>query len=40
MIANGGTINYSGKCHSINVTTWIISYIVEMGGVDVVSGVQ
>jgi hypothetical protein len=45
MIADGGTINCSGKCHSINLNMGeyfldspMIS--IQMGGVDVVSGVQ
>jgi hypothetical protein len=45
MIADGGTINCSRKCHSINLNTGeylldspMIS--IKMGGVDVVLGVQ
>jgi hypothetical protein len=45
MIADGGTINFSGKCHHINITMGeyvmnspIIS--IPMGGVDVILGVQ
>jgi len=45
MVANGGTINFSGKCHYIKLTMGeyvlyspIIS--IPMGGVDVVRGVQ
>ena len=45
MIADGGTINCSGKCHNINLAMGeyvlnspIIS--MPMGGVDVVLGVQ
>jgi hypothetical protein len=45
MIANGGTINCSGKCHKINISMG--KYVVNspmisipMGGVDVVLGVQ
>ena len=45
MIANGGTINFSRKCHKINLTMG--GYImnssmisIPMGGVDVVLGVQ
>ena len=45
MVANGGTINCSGKCHNIKLTMGehvlnipIIS--IPMGGVDVVLGVQ
>eukprot|EP00253_Pinus_taeda_P016155 PITA_16155 len=44
MIANGGTINCSGKCHNIKLS---IEYVlnspmlsIPMGGVDVVLGVQ
>jgi hypothetical protein len=45
IIANGGTINFSGKCHEINITMG--EYVmnspmisIPMGGVDVVLGVQ
>ncbi len=45
MVANGGTINLSGKSHKINLT--IGEYVLDipmlsvlMGGVDVVLGVQ
>eukprot|EP00253_Pinus_taeda_P018944 PITA_18944 len=45
MVANGGTINYSGKCHNIKLsmgeyvfTSPMLS--IPMGGVDVVLGVQ
>jgi hypothetical protein len=45
MIENGGTINYSGKCHKINLTMG--EYVmnspmisIPMGGVHVVLGVQ
>jgi hypothetical protein len=45
MIANGGTINCSGKCHKINRT--MVEYVmnspmisIPMGGVDVVRGGQ
>jgi hypothetical protein len=45
MIANGGTINCSGKCHNINLTMG--EYVmnnpmisIPMGGVCVVLGVQ
>ena len=45
MVSNGGTINYSGKCHDIKLTMGeyllnspILS--IPMGGVDVVLGVQ
>ena len=44
MVANGGTINFSGKCHNIKLAMGeyvlnspIIS--IPMGGVDVVLGV-
>ena len=45
MVANGGTINFSGKCHNIKLSMGeyvlnspIIS--IPMGGADVVLGVQ
>ena len=45
MIADGGTLNCSGKSHNINITTR--EYVfnspmisIPMGGVDVVLGVQ
>jgi hypothetical protein len=45
MIADGGTINFTGNCHSIKLNIWeylldstMIS--IQMGRVDVVSGVQ
>ena len=45
MVANGGTINFSGKCHNIKITmgeyvlnSQILS--ITMGGVDIVLGVQ
>ena len=45
MVANGGTINCSGKCHNIKLsmgeyvlTSSMLS--IPMGGVDVVLGVQ
>ena len=45
MVANGGTINFSGKCHNIKLsmgeyvlTSPMIS--IPMGGADVVLGVQ
>ena len=45
MVANGGTINFSGKCHNIKLT--MAEYLltspmlsIPMGGVDVVLGVQ
>jgi hypothetical protein len=45
MIADGGTINCSGKCHSINLNIWeylldIPNISIQMGGVDVVLGIQ
>jgi hypothetical protein len=36
MIANGGTINFLGKIHKINITM----IAIPMGGVDVILGVQ
>jgi len=45
MVENGGTINFSGKCHNINPT--MMEYVLNrpmlfilMGGVDFVLGVQ
>ena len=45
MIADGGTINCSGKCHNINID--MVEYVlnspmiaIPMGGADVVLGVQ
>jgi hypothetical protein len=45
MIANGGTINFSGKCNKINLTMGeyamnspMIS--IPMGGVDVILGIH
>ena len=45
MVANGGTINFSGKCHNIKLsmgeyvlTSPMLS--IPMGGVDVALGVQ
>jgi hypothetical protein len=45
MIADGGTINYSGKCNKINLTMG--EYVmtspmisIHMGGADVVLGIQ
>ena len=45
MVANGGIINFSRKCHNIKIT--IGEYVlnnpmlsIPMGGVDVLSGVQ
>jgi hypothetical protein len=45
MIVDGGTINCSGKCHSIKLTMGdylsnIPIITVQMGGIDVVIGVQ
>ena len=45
MIADGGTINCSGKCHNINLTMaeYVLNspmIVIPMGGVDVVLGVQ
>jgi hypothetical protein len=45
MIANGGTINCSGKCHKMNLTMgeYVMNspmIAIPMGGVDVVLGVQ
>ena len=45
MVSNGGTINYSGKCHNINLTMgeYVLNspmISIPMGGVDVVLGVQ
>ena len=45
MIANGGTINCSGKCHKITLTIGeyvlnILILAIPIGGVDVVLGVQ
>jgi hypothetical protein len=45
MIADGGTINCSGKCHSIklNMGEYVFNIpmiSIQMGGVDVVLGVQ
>jgi hypothetical protein len=45
MIANGGTNNYSGKFHKINLTMGeyvmnIPMIFIPMGGVDVILGVQ
>jgi hypothetical protein len=44
MIANGGTINCSGKCHKINLTMGECvmnspTISIPMGGADVVLGV-
>ena len=45
MVENGGTINFSRKCHNIKLTMWeyllnILMLSIQMGGVDVVLGVQ
>ena len=45
MVANGGTINFSGKCHNIKLTMgkYVLNspmLSIPMGGVDVVLGVQ
>ena len=45
MVANGGTINFSGKCHNINLTMgeYLLTspmLSIPMGGADVVLGVQ
>jgi hypothetical protein len=45
MIANGGTINFSGKCNKINLTMGEYGMnspmtTISMGGVDVVLGIQ
>ena len=45
IIANGGTINCSGKCHKITLTMgeYVLNspmLSIPMGGVDVVLGVQ
>ena len=45
MVANGGTINFFGKCHNIKLTMGeyvlnIPMLSIPMGGVDVVLGVQ
>ena len=45
MVANGGTINCSGKCYNIKITMGeyvlnIPMLSIPMGGVDVVLGVQ
>ena len=45
IVENGGTINYSGKCHNIKLTMgeYILNFLILsilMGGVDVVLGVQ
>jgi len=45
MVANGGTINFSGKCHNIKLTMgeYVLNnpmLSIPMGGVDVVLEVQ
>ena len=45
MVANGGSINFSGKCHNIKLTMgeYVLNspmLSIAMGGVDVVLGVQ
>ena len=45
MVTNGGTINYSRKCHNIKLSMGeyilnILMISIPMGGVDVVIGVQ
>ena len=45
MVANGGTINCSGKCHNIKLTMgeYVLNspiLSIPMGGVDVILGVQ
>jgi hypothetical protein len=45
MIADGGTINCSGKCNKINITMWEYvmnspMIVIPMGVVDVVLGIQ
>jgi hypothetical protein len=45
MIADGGTINFSGKCNKINITMgeYVINIpmiSIPMGGADVVLGIQ
>ena len=45
MVASGGTINYSGKCHKIKLSMgeYLLNspmLSIPMGGVDVVLGVQ
>ena len=45
MVANGGTINYSRKCHNIKITMgdYVLTspmLSIPMGGADVVLGVQ
>lgn len=45
MVASGGTINFSGKCHNIKLSTEeyvlnILMLSIQMGGADVVLGFQ
>ena len=45
MIADGGNINCSGKCHNINITMgeYVLNspmISIPMGGADIVLGVQ
>src|SRR5271168_971044 len=45
MVASGGTINFSGKCHNIKLSMgeYVLNspmLSIPMGGVDVVLGVQ
>ena len=45
MVANGGTINFAGKCHNIKLTMgeYVLNsqiLFIQMGGADVVLGVQ
>ena len=45
MVANGGTINFSGKCHNIKITMgeYVLNSAmlsIPMRGVDVILGVQ
>jgi len=45
MVANGGTINYSGKCRNIKLSMgeYVLNspiLSIPMGGVDVILGVQ
>ena len=45
MVANGGTINFFGKCHNIKLTMgeYVLNspiLSIQMGGVDFVLGVQ
>ena len=45
MVANGGTINFFGKCHNIKLSMgeYVLNspmLSIPMGGVDVLLGVQ